>query len=51
MAELKTYTYTADDGREVTLRLSDEDAKKRGLTADTKKAPTTSNKSRTAQDK
>jgi hypothetical protein len=51
MADLKTYTFTNDEGREVTLRLSAEDAKKRGLT-DTKKAPQPSNKSRTAaQDK
>lgn len=48
VAELKEYTYTNEDGREVTLRLSEDDARKRGLTA---KKTTASNKSRTAENK
>lgn len=48
MAELKEYTYTADDGRQVTLRLTEDDAKKRGLSA---KKTTPENKSRTATNK
>ncbi len=47
MAELKEYTFTDDQGREVTLRLSEEDAKARGVTKQT--AP--ENKSRTASNK
>ncbi len=49
MAELKEYTYTNDDGRQVTLRLSESDAKKRGLTTTKKSTP--ENKSRTAENK
>lgn len=50
MADLKTYTFTNEEGREVTLRLSEEDAKKRGLT-DTKKSAPPQDKSRTVRNK
>lgn len=49
VAELKEYTFTNEDGRQVTLRLSDDDAKKRGLTGTKKTAP--DNKSRTPENK
>ena len=53
MAELQTYTFTNEDGREVTLRLSADDAKKRGLTGggSTTKQREAPNKSRTPQNK
>lgn len=50
VAKLDTYTFKNEDGREVSLRLSVEDAKKRGLTK-TKAAEAPANKARGAQNK
>jgi hypothetical protein len=51
MAELKTYTYTDAEGRQVSLRLTEEDARRRGVTQQTKAAQPPPNKSRAAADK
>lgn len=56
MADLKSYSFTADDGRTVTLRLSKEDAEKRGLTsqsssASVKQQQPDGNKARTPRNK
>lgn len=46
---LKEYEVTLDGGRKTTLRLSDEDARRRGLTA--KQQPAPKNKQRTTKNK